>query len=1291
MIELGGCFNCSVSSHLGKEKYNNHHQIVQDSYGRSRYSRQDRRGRNLRANLFNNWRIELDSGSRYVIEKSNRNIKLQATQPNTLSYSNETFKLLLAASLAIAFVTLIARANGQVSTTGAIGISNVSDIATTSFQLTPDLRACITATYLCVSVVNNTWIDCNLLEALCNQSTSALIATDPNRGSSDNSDLIRRIVDLLIPIESVGQLKFADINQLFVLSSDVGLSVQNDGPGSTVQSTPIEPAYQETQYLKPRQAEPPESGLSFRIAKPTSDFPVEQIAPREADYGGLEQRGHVKSETNQMSHLRDPRWFGSSYLGGHNRLPVGSSISNQKQASTEIMPSIVSQANLSSTDSLEQTYPDSTWILDTSQTGPMTRPSSNPGSSSVGGLSSALIPSWLGRPFRSWGPFSFWSSSGNLQFEQEADVDGTKLSTALSEPSVGAKNMGSTIQILRPIDRSEHSVSLVELTSNQSAHVNSPSQHFQTQAQVLQAGTVEDAHHQLSIPMLQAQSQLKPEKLIKAVESTPNLMQAFGSTQDSQTSGVGQMRQLQIQAAKQNSPNLVPNVYDSMSNAQTQTSGSAIIFLKAQENQNQPANSPVTKMYENSLFCRCDELLTSDIESRQDLVAPEVYGSLTILSGTPTGSHTTDACRLKCSMQSQQTVMKSQVGAQTEDTITQEPENSVGFVTDSTQVPYPSGTVFNQHFSGTTNGAGLNSSPNGGNGGGIKVTPLEVNFFLYTRYHRDLSDDLAQLIGAGPHNIASVAASNLVSTGEKLDPSNETTLGESRLNASLPIKIVIHGFGSGGRRAWVADMVYKILEYEDVNVIVVDWEKGATLPNYVHAAGNTRLVGHKTASLIKLINAKFGLTGNSYHLIGFSLGAHVAGFAGMEIRNVTNLSRMWINRITGLDPASPLFEGYEANDRLDPGDAQFVDVIHSNGDGVLRGGFGSLQPMGHVDFYPNGGRVQVGCNSVLLSALSDIISGKWQSLCNHRRALNFFMDSFEFNKCRFRSFNCDSYESFLRGECFDCGPNNEKCSYMGYLANYSKGRGKMYLTTHEDAPFCANQLLIRVVGTRGYRTNWGKVEVTLLTIDGKNESFWLSSSMNQPSSNYDGMGSIQRENSQVNLQSLIVTHPTLVNFTQIQLKYNRYKGWIYSGDVSWSIDKILLMDSDGQMKSYCNHNTVLESHVTTRLSLEPGNCTVTEPYGEQQNTSSSQQPSSVTSQQSLQQMVQPQVPQSHQNLSKQAQMIAVPSTGMVANVRTARLMAAILDSMSQAQMANVQVRSSAPVKYSPNRQGLFAG
>ena len=78
-----------------------------------------------------------------------------------------------------------------------------------------------------------------------------------------------------------------------------------------------------------------------------------------------------------------------------------------------------------------------------------------------------------------------------------------------------------------------------------------------------------------------------------------------------------------------------------------------------------------------------------------------------------------------------------------------------------------------------------------------------------------------------------------------------------------------------------------------------------------------------------------------------------------------------------MDPAGPLFEAQDPRARLDESDAQFVDVIHSNGEQLILGGLGSWQPMGDVDFYPNGGKMQSGCSNLFLGAVSDIIWGEF--------------------------------------------------------------------------------------------------------------------------------------------------------------------------------------------------------------------------------------------------------------------------------------------------------------------------
>ena len=56
-----------------------------------------------------------------------------------------------------------------------------------------------------------------------------------------------------------------------------------------------------------------------------------------------------------------------------------------------------------------------------------------------------------------------------------------------------------------------------------------------------------------------------------------------------------------------------------------------------------------------------------------------------------------------------------------------------------------------------------------------------------------------------------------------------------------------------------------------------------------------------------------------------------------------------------------MFENYPETARLNPTDADFVDVIHTMGDEGIIMDFGTLLPLGHADFYPNGGVDQPGC------------------------------------------------------------------------------------------------------------------------------------------------------------------------------------------------------------------------------------------------------------------------------------------------------------------------------------------
>lgn len=77
-------------------------------------------------------------------------------------------------------------------------------------------------------------------------------------------------------------------------------------------------------------------------------------------------------------------------------------------------------------------------------------------------------------------------------------------------------------------------------------------------------------------------------------------------------------------------------------------------------------------------------------------------------------------------------------------------------------------------------------------------------------------------------------------------------------------------------------------------MILVDWEKGAAGPSYALAAANTQVIGRQLAVLIMDMVA-LNSDPSRIHAIGFSLGAHVAGFAGRALKQ----NGVTVGRITG--------------------------------------------------------------------------------------------------------------------------------------------------------------------------------------------------------------------------------------------------------------------------------------------------------------------------------------------------------------------------------------------------------
>ncbi|XP_060529037.1 pancreatic triacylglycerol lipase-like [Cylas formicarius] len=241
----------------------------------------------------------------------------------------------------------------------------------------------------------------------------------------------------------------------------------------------------------------------------------------------------------------------------------------------------------------------------------------------------------------------------------------------------------------------------------------------------------------------------------------------------------------------------------------------------------------------------------------------------------------------------------------------------------------------------------------------------------------ELGRDVSQL---GGYNFQTEDVKFFLITHEIPQPVRITSENRNLLNISKTTKFVIHGWLESHKRSWYKNISREYLKQADMNFVEIDWEKPARIP-YPASARATRSVGMEVAKFIIDTN----LSPENIHLIGHSLGSHVAGFAGKTVFEKTGEK---LQRISGLDPAGPFFRdpSISANDRLDKTDAVIVDVIHTD-----AGFYGYEKSLGTLDIYVNGGmRIQPGClNDPIPSSLGDFLE---KSLCSHTRSYKYFIE-----------------------------------------------------------------------------------------------------------------------------------------------------------------------------------------------------------------------------------------------------------------------------------------------------------
>ncbi|KAL4219799.1 hypothetical protein ACF0H5_020211 [Mactra antiquata] len=393
----------------------------------------------------------------------------------------------------------------------------------------------------------------------------------------------------------------------------------------------------------------------------------------------------------------------------------------------------------------------------------------------------------------------------------------------------------------------------------------------------------------------------------------------------------------------------------------------------------------------------------------------------------------------------------------------------------------------------------------------------------------------------------------------------------SHFDASKPTKVIIHGYLDNGQTAWLPKLSQELLKKGDFNVIIVDWGHGSRT-DYQHAAANTFVVGAEIAYLLEFLHSDHGLQYSDVHIIGHSLGAQTAGHVGHAIPN--------IGRISGLDPADPGFSGRPLDKRLDASDAQFVDVIHTDGSKFnVLSGYGTRDPVGDVDFYPNGGDHQPGCDEKpLTGAIGNVLQGSISGVagsitCSHSRAIELFTESIN-SQCDFYAHTCPSGDAFEAGKCLGCPTGG--CPEMGYDATPGL-HGTYYLSTSGQSPYCGREYFVDIkMSDRMYHT-YGEFIITLVGTNGKSEPLKFESLMHS----YDH-GDEEKH--------VITTHNNIGTVTSVQLQFVKARdlhGLLASSHVNvYSV--VVEPASTETMTTFCANNHRINSGQTYTISTTSG-------------------------------------------------------------------------------------------------------
>ncbi|CAG4966728.1 unnamed protein product [Colias eurytheme] len=218
----------------------------------------------------------------------------------------------------------------------------------------------------------------------------------------------------------------------------------------------------------------------------------------------------------------------------------------------------------------------------------------------------------------------------------------------------------------------------------------------------------------------------------------------------------------------------------------------------------------------------------------------------------------------------------------------------------------------------------------------------------------------------------------------------------------------------------------------------VDWEKEAKQGLLGYYLGRTKgisnaeEVGAQLGDAILQLEEESLIELNNVHLVAHSLGAHLMSYAANRLNETGKI----VGRITGLNPAGPLYSTPPVYTGLRPSSANFVVGLHTD---PLA--FGSSKNVGHVDIWLNCGmRLQPGCPEFPMSPFTRA------RFCSNNRAPLIYSEALA---------NTTAFPAIQAESCSDWRNNSNGQGDIIFIGeNIDPGtRGKFYLKTNDEEPF----------------------------------------------------------------------------------------------------------------------------------------------------------------------------------------------------------------------------------------------